>query len=138
MFRHLNFDRLVILSVGFMLLFTSFNTSQFLAAQVLQDNDFGNLGFYSLGILYLFGGVCSFFSLPVVKKLGARYSIVIGALCYSTYVATFILPAFRTENPGSTLFLLNKTFIYVLILICACLAGFGASILWVAQGQYIS
>jgi MFS family permease len=54
------------------------------------------LGFYSLGVLYCVFGVSSFFSLPVVKKLGAKYSLVIGALCYSTYVATFILPAFRT------------------------------------------
>jgi len=74
----------------------------------------------------------------VVKKLGAKYCLVLGALCYSSYVATFILPAFRTENPDSTVFILNKTLIEVLILGCAALSGFGASILWVAEGQYIS
>jgi hypothetical protein len=33
---------------------------------------------------------------------------------------------------------LNKTFIEVLILICAGMNGFGAAILWVAEGEYIS
>ena len=93
---HLNFDRLIVLSIGFLLMYTSFNTSQSLAAQVLQDNDFCNLGFYSLGVLYFVNGISALFSLPVVKKLGSRYSLVIGALCITTYVATFILPAYRS------------------------------------------
>jgi len=135
---HLNFDRLVILSVGFLFLFTSFNVSQTLAATVLADNNFGNLGFYSLSVLYCCFGMFSFFSLPIVKKLGPKYCLVIGSLCYTSYVATFILPAFKTEYPDSTVFILNKTLILVLILFCAALNGFGASILWVSEGQYIS
>jgi MFS family permease len=54
------------------------------------------------------------------------------------YVATFILPAYRSQNPNSTSWILNKTLIRVLILICAAVNGFGAAILWVAEGQYIS
>ena len=48
----LNFDRLLVLSFGFMLLFTAYDTAQSLAAQVLEDNNFGRLGFYSLALLY--------------------------------------------------------------------------------------
>lgn len=134
----LNFDKLLVLSFGFMLLFTAFNTSQSLATQVLEDNNFGKLGFYSLAILYCVFGFCCFISLPIVKKLGARISLVIGAFCYTFYVSSFILPAFKSQLPDSQSWLLNRTFILSLILVAAAINGFGAAILWVAQGQYIS
>ena len=92
----LNFDRLLILSTGFFLLFTSFATAQSLATKVLDDNDFGNLGFYSLGLLYCVFGVCSFIATPIVKKFGTKQCLILGALCYSLYVGTFVLPAYRT------------------------------------------
>lgn len=136
--RHLNFDRLLILSIGFLLLFTSFGVSQGLAAKVLEDNDFGELGFYSLALLYVFFGIAAFLSTPVVNKLGERMSLVVGSLCYALYVATFILAAFRNENPDSTSWILNKQLIAWLILITAAINGFGAGILWVAEGKYIS
>jgi hypothetical protein len=61
-------------------------------------------------------------------------SLVIGAFCYTFYVASFVLPAFKAQMPDSDSWILNRTFIYVLILIGACINGFGAAILWVAQG----
>ncbi len=65
-------------------------------------------------------------------------SLVIGAFCYTFYVASFVLPAFKTENPDSTSWIFSRKFIEALILVAASINGFGASILWVAQGQYIS
>ena len=65
-------------------------------------------------------------------------SLVIGAFCYTFYVASFVLPAFKSQLPDSTSWLLNRTFILSLILVAAAINGFGAAILWVAQGQYIS
>jgi hypothetical protein len=57
--------------------------------------------------------------------------MVAGSLCYAVYIATFILAAQGTSK-------INKQLICTLILISAALNGFGASILWVAQGNYIS
>ena len=65
-------------------------------------------------------------------------SLVIGAFCYTFYVASFVLPAFKTQLPDSQSWLLNQNFIRSLILVAAAINGFGAAILWVAQGQYIS
>lgn len=59
-------------------------------------------------------------------------SLVIGSFCYCFFVASFILPAYRSEMPNSDLFLLNRTFIQVFVLFGASVNGFGASILWVA------
>jgi len=46
----LNFGKLMVMNVGMLLLWSSFNTSQSLSGQVLRDNDFGDLGFYILSI----------------------------------------------------------------------------------------
>lgn len=134
----LNFDRLVILSFGFLLMFTSFNTAQALAAKVLQENDFGNLGFYSLAVLYGVFGLACFVSLPIVKFLGTRLSFVIGSLCYSLYVASFILPALIFENPEGNHWYYNRLLIESSILLAAVVNGVGAAMLWVAQGWYLS
>ena len=88
-----NLDRLLVLSIGFFLLFSAFGTAQSLAAKVLSEDGLKNLGFYSLGLLYLFFGLCSLFSSLVVNKLGSRYSMVLGAIFYACYIATFILAA---------------------------------------------
>jgi len=89
-------------------------------------------------MLYMVFGFSCFVSLPVVKKLGPRACLVMGALCYTFYVSTFILPAFKSELPQSKSFILNRNFIITLVLFAAAVNGFGASILWVAQGQYLA
>jgi hypothetical protein len=61
-------------------------------------------------------------------------SLVIGAFCYTFYVASFVLPAFKSQLPDSNSWFLNRTFILVLIIVAAAINGFGAAILWVAQG----
>ena len=128
----LNLDRLLVFSIGFFFLFTSFNTAQSLAAKVLSDNGFGSFGFYSLGLLYFVNGCSGFLGYPIVKKLGAKTSLIFGAFCYSAYVASFILPAFRNENPQSDSFIYNKKFDMSVIAIGASICGFGAAILWTA------
>ncbi len=133
-----NIDQILILSIGFFLLFTSFMTAQSLAVQVLKDNDFGALGHYSLCLLYGFFAFSCFISLPVVKMLGAKMSMIIGTFCYTFYVACFILPALKSENPLSQKWFLSRQFIQLAILFSASINGFGAAILWVAQGQFIS
>jgi len=135
---HLNFDRLLILSIGFLLLFTSFNTAQGLAAIVLKDDGLESLGFYSLGLLYCVFGISSFFATSLVKILGEKTSLLTGAICYSVYVASFIMAALRAANEDSNAFIYQKGFIKSVILVAAAINGFGASILWVAQGKYIS
>jgi MFS family permease len=73
-----------------------------------------------------------------VHCLGDKYSLIIGSLTYAIYTASQVLPVLRSEHPD------NKTlhdlygFMYGLILFTAALNGWGASILWVAQGKYMS
>ena len=133
-----NFCKLLILSIGFQLLFCVFNTAQNLASQVLEDLDFGNMGFYSLGALYFAFSFCCFIATPIVNKCGERFSMTVGALCYTLYTASFILSSAPTKYPDADTGLFNRSFIKFVIILTAMICGFGASILWVAQGRYIS
>ena len=86
-----NFSKLLFLSTGFQLLFSVFLTAQNLAAEVLDDMGFGNLGFYSLGLLYFVFALSSFIATPIVNKCGERFSATLGAFFYALYMASFML-----------------------------------------------
>lgn len=86
-----NFGKLMVLSVGFMLMFSVFNTAQNLASNVLKDLGFGNMGFYSLAFLYLTFSLSCFVASAIVNKIGERVSMVSGSLCYTLYNGAFIL-----------------------------------------------
>ena len=107
-----------------------------MAAVVLKELGFGNLGFYSLGILYCAFAFSCFIATPIVNKCGERLAMVLGALCYWPYITSFLLPSASIKYPDSMD--VDKTLIEAVILISAALNGFGASILWVVKGRYIS
>jgi MFS family permease len=123
--------------VGFLLQFIAFNTAQDLATKVLKDDHFGQLGFYSLGVHYACFGIFSFMSAPIVNKLGEKYSLMIGCSTYILYIGAFIPPCEWHEHPDDGL---GSDFVlmYVMLMVFAGATGFGASILWVAQGKYLS
>ena len=58
-----------------------------------------------------------------------------GAMCYSLWIASFILPTISNENSS---YEFNKDFIEYVVIITAGINGAGAAILWVSQGKYIS
>jgi MFS family permease len=136
--REQNLDKVSILSVGFLFLFTAYNAAANLSAQALENNGFEGLGYYTMATLYLVFGFCAFTSSFIVKKLGAKASLFWGATCYSFWILCFLPPSYYPENKDSGSFLFNRTFIIVLTFFSAAVDGFGAGILWVAQGNYIS
>jgi len=124
--------------VCFLLLFSVFNTAQSLAAKVLSDLGFGNLGFYSLAVLYFSFALSCLVASAIVNKMGERFSLAVGSQCYTLYISSFALAAASAEKPDSNSWFLNSTFISSAILIAAAANGFGAAILWTAQGRYVS
>ena len=93
-----------------------------------------------MATLYLVFAFCSFASSAIVNKLGSKASLFIGGLCYSFWVLCFLPAALYKdhEHDANPIFLLNKTFIYFLSIFSAAINGFGAGILWVAQGNYVA
>jgi hypothetical protein len=81
--------------------------------------------------------MCSFISAPVVNKLGEKYSLMLGCSTYVLYIGAFIPPCEWHEHPNDGLGS-DFTLMYILLMVCAAATGFGGSILWVAQGKYLS
>ena len=136
---HLNCGRLILLSTGFLLLFTAFLVAQGLSAKVLGELGYGNFGFYSIGWLYFVFGLACFFSTSIVKKCGERVSLVVSALGYAAFVGTFVLASMPIQYPElKDKWFLNDNFIKFINMVGATSCGLGAAVLWTAHGRYIS
>ncbi|KAI9356478.1 major facilitator superfamily domain-containing protein [Zopfochytrium polystomum] len=121
-----NLHSVVILAIAFFLIFTAYGVVQSLASSVLPYN----IAFVSLGVLYFsFGFFNLILSAPVIESIGCRPSLFLGSI---TYVILEISYVVAILNDG-------KEYIQAAVLIpSSILIGLGASLLWTAQGTYIS
>ena len=110
-----NLANVVNMGVGFLLVFTAFQTVQGLAAKLL-----GDLGTTSLGILYVAFAGFGFVAPSVVRALGPKGALVMGASCYIVYMVSLIY------------------IIKPLVLVLSALLGVGAATLWCGQGEMLS
>lgn len=78
--KHVNFDRVNMISIRFLLLFSAYSSAANLAVKAMQDCGFESLGFYSMAVLYLVFSIASFFSTAIVNKLGRKPSLFFGSL----------------------------------------------------------
>uniref|UniRef100_A0A668A459 UNC93-like protein MFSD11 n=1 Tax=Myripristis murdjan TaxID=586833 RepID=A0A668A459_9TELE len=112
----------VILGVGFLLIFTAFTTCGNIEQTVvksLENDTFTGSGYHSLGIIY---GVFSFSNLlspTVVAVIGPKITMFLSGILYSGYIAVFIIPS-------------TWSFYLTSVLI-----GIGAAMLWTAQGHFL-
>ena len=104
----------------------------------MKDLGFDKLGFYSLSVLYVMSTIGSFLNAPLVTRLGPKYSMFWGALCYFFWIICSLFPATSTYDNGRGLFIFKSGFIYTIMIFSAGVNGLGASILWVGQGNYIA
>jgi hypothetical protein len=68
------------MSFGFFLIFAPFFCVIILSASILDSNGYGNLGFYSVALVFLGSSICSLFSSHVVGKLGINKSFMLSAV----------------------------------------------------------
>jgi MFS family permease len=80
----------------------------------------GNLGNVSLGILYASICVFVFVAPPVVRALGDKNAMLLGAACYVVYLASLI------------------HIVRAAVLVASVVIGFGATVLWVAMGTFLT
>jgi len=118
--------------VSFFFLFTAFATCQNIVSEALDQNNYGGLGFYTLAALYITFGICSFLSTPLINRLGSIRAMQLGSVCFFIWVCAGILPVIWDQAP------MTKLIISTILILAGIINGFGASILWVGQGKYIS
>uniref|UniRef100_A0A8D8W830 UNC93-like protein MFSD11 n=2 Tax=Cacopsylla melanoneura TaxID=428564 RepID=A0A8D8W830_9HEMI len=116
---------IIVLGIGFMTAFTAFQTCGNIEKIVLDsirkdDPSFTGDGYISLAVLYAVFAVCNWGAPSFISVAGPRLSMVIGSLCYGFFIASFLAPS------------------NVLLYIASGVVGFGAAILWAAQGSYLT
>jgi len=105
---------------------------------VLEDNGFGTFGFYDLALIQFCQIWMGIISTPIIRKLGYKFIFIAGGLTYVLFVASFILPAFRTEYPNNDSWYFGKAFIYGMLLLTSIINGCGSALVLVQVGNYVS
>ncbi|KAJ8317966.1 hypothetical protein KUTeg_003057 [Tegillarca granosa] len=117
---------IIMLGVAFMLLFTAFQTTSMAEKSVLDSakNDsngtFNGDGYTSLSIIYVVFSVANWIAPPFVTVVGPKLTMFIGGTMYCLFILQFLKPMTWALYLGSVL------------------VGFGAAILWTAQGNFLT
>ncbi|XP_041362789.1 UNC93-like protein MFSD11 [Gigantopelta aegis] len=117
---------IIVLGVSFMLIFTAFQTCSMVEKTVLdsakneRNSTFNGDGYTSLGIIYIGFSVSNWIAPSFVSFAGPKISMIVGALMYFLFILSFLHPMEWALYLGSVL------------------VGFGAAILWTAQGTTLT
>jgi MFS family permease len=136
--NYLNFDRLIIMSIGYLILYSGANIANQDISYVSDEAGFGNLGYYSSALYWLTFGCFSFLATPIVHRLGDKNSLIMGCATYTFYVGAMILPVYAGDNLGSETWDNLHGFISAILLLSAAVNGFGASMMFVAGAKYVA
>ncbi|KAJ1130296.1 hypothetical protein NDU88_008650 [Pleurodeles waltl] len=114
---------IIVLGFAFMFMFTAFQTCGNIAQTVisnLNSTDFHGSGYTSMAVIYSVFSVSNLISPSVVAIIGPQFSMIIGGLFYSLYIAIFI-------HPLTWSFYTASVFL-----------GIAAAVLWTAQGNCLT
>uniref|UniRef100_H3DP89 Protein unc-93 homolog A n=1 Tax=Tetraodon nigroviridis TaxID=99883 RepID=H3DP89_TETNG len=113
-----NLKNVLVVSVGFLSLFTAFGGLQNLQSSLNAEE---GMGVASLSIIYASMIVSSMFIPPImIKNLGCKWSLVLGMACYVSYSLGNLYPGWYTLVPTSVLL------------------GLGGAPLWSAKATYLT
>lgn len=120
-----SFINVMILSWGFMLLFTAFQTLGNIEKTVLDsihndDPNFTGEAYVSLAMVYAAFAICNWLAPSYISVTGPRVAILTGACCYILFLASFLWPQTVLLYAGS------------------CIIGLGAALIWTGHGQYLT
>jgi hypothetical protein len=88
------------LGIGYQFLFISYMSVLNLVTITYEQNGYGSLGFDSISVIYISWGFGSIFSPVVIKSVGQRWAIALGALSNCGWVLGALLSTFN--DPSST------------------------------------
>ena len=98
----------------------------------MREEGYDQLGFFELGVMYLFLGIGSLIATPIMHKLGhPKWCMIIGASCDALWILTSIIPSMKSIADTQEWYY-SDGFIYILTAMTSSLDGFGSALLWVA------
>lgn len=90
-----NIDKVLVLSFGFVILFTAFLSCQNITAKIMKDLGFEGLGFINLALIYLSFGCTSLLASKINSVLGTKLTLCFSGFTYAIWIASFLLPAYK-------------------------------------------
>ncbi|XP_015588613.1 UNC93-like protein MFSD11 [Cephus cinctus] len=119
------FLNVMVLSWGFMLVFTAFQTMGNIEKTVLEsisqdDPSFSGDGYTSLAIIYAVFATCNWLAPSYISMTGPRTAILTGCCCYIFFIGSFLWPH------------------TVLLYVASAVLGIGAALIWTGHGQYLT
>jgi MFS family permease len=90
--------------VGILILYTAFNSASNLQSLVMNEDGFGQLGFYILAVLYFFMGIGSLISTAIINRYGTKFCLILGGTGNTIWIVTMILVAHKQQNSEPSVF----------------------------------
>lgn len=115
----------MILGLGFMFIFTSFQTQGNMQQVVIksiqhEDPSFKGSGYTSLAVIYAVFATFNWLSPSCLAFMGPKLTMIIGGITYGLFIASFLWP---------------QTW---LLYLASILVGAGAALIWTGQGNYLT
>lgn len=119
------FLNVLILSFGFMLVFTAFQTMGNIEQTILksihaEDSSYNADAYISLAIIYGVFATCNWLAPSYISVTGPRVAILTGSCCYALFIGSFFCP--------------NEALLYAM----SAVLGVGAAFIWTGHGQYLT
>ena len=146
--KHPHFWKATYCSIMFLLVYSPQNIVLNIMSGLLEKH-FGTLGFATDATLYLSQTLGALIGPSIIKKMGMKKIFIIGGVCFSLILIVQILPSWYSyleDNPAEKLkvdgkwysFLVDHTFICVILVMSSVISGCGLSWLWICQGEYMT
>eukprot|EP00747_Dinoflagellata_sp_TGD_P099267 gnl/TRDRNA2_/TRDRNA2_167688_c0_seq1.p1 gnl/TRDRNA2_/TRDRNA2_167688_c0~~gnl/TRDRNA2_/TRDRNA2_167688_c0_seq1.p1 ORF type:complete len:542 (+),score=57.98 gnl/TRDRNA2_/TRDRNA2_167688_c0_seq1:110-1735(+) len=128
-----NFLLMSRMTVGFCCVFAAFVAQQNLMPSVLLAAGAGDVGLYSLALLYLVFIFSCLVASDLLVRVSPRRMIPAGAFPYAVYAATGALPALAIRWTDAA-----KVAAFAALLFGAAGCGWGAAFIWIGQGHVVT
>ena len=127
-----NLWNVILWGLGFLMVFTAFGPCHNTVSEAFDQAEYDSLGQFTIGILYLSFAIWSLFWAPLIENLGAVNSMWLGSFWYLIWIFSGLLPIAIEKTP------VIEVLVWIVMTLTGAINGFGASLLWVGQGKYVS
>lgn len=127
------------IGISFMVLFSANSITQNMISHMYKQMGFTNLGRISVLITYASFGIGSIFASHFKRKIPAKVGLFKAVFAYLSFILVSTLTTYcHKSTPQLDGLICNEFSIYTLNLIFSVVLGFGSSILWLCQSNYVN